>query len=479
MAPREKSGTDHVLRGEDRTLGHMQKTWSVPDFTISAMESYFHDLAAALDGLLAAGETYTASFSAEASDFVRFNCGKVRQPGSIVQRYVDVDLIHGARHASHHLSLAGDLASDCARLRAAVAGLRAVLPDLDPDPHMLIATDVVSTRATRGGSLPSAEVVIDDVLGAARGQDLVGLYAGGPVCRGFANSFGQRNWHEATSFNLQWSLYHHADKAVKSAASGFAWDGGALVAKMDEARVLLAHVAQPAKTLVPGKYRAFLAPAAMEDIGGILCWGGFSARALATKQSSLNRMRSDDGDGARLDPRVMMSEAIAEGVAPAFQSEGFARPEYVPLIDAGRLVGALTSPRTAREFSLDANGANGYEAPEALVMDGGTLAARDALAALGTGLYIGNLHYLNYSDRPACRMTGMTRFATFWVEDGKIVAPVNVLRFDDTIYRMLGTSLEALTAETELILEAGTYRERALASMRLPGALLSELTFTL
>jgi predicted Zn-dependent protease len=360
-----------------------------------------------------------------------------------------------------------------------VAGLRATLPDLDPDPHLLIATDVVSTRTARGGSLPPAEVVIDDLLGAGRGQDLVGLYAGGHVCRGFANSFGQRNWHEATSFNLQWSLYHHADKAVKSALSGVTWDEGALAAKMREAQGLFARVAQPAKTLAPGKYRAFLTPAAMEDIVGLLCWGGFSARAHATRQSSLSRMRGDGADGARLDPRVGIAEAIADGVAPAFQSEGFARPDRVPLIDAGRLVGALTSPRTAREFALDANGANGWEAPEALVMDGGTLAATDVLAALGTGLYIGNLHYLNYSDRPACRMTGMTRFATFWVEDGKIVAPVNVLRFDDTVYRILGTSLEALTAETELILESGTYRERALGSMRLPGALLSELTFTL
>ena len=82
-------------------------------------------------------------------------------------------------------------------------------------------------------------------------------------------------------------------------------------------------------------------------------------------------------------------------------------------------------------------------------MAGGELAAADALAALGTGLYVGNLWYLNYSDRPACRMTGMTRFATFWVEDGRIVAPVDVLRFDDTIYRMLGENLEALTRETE------------------------------
>ena len=75
-------------------------------------------------------------------------------------------------------------------------------------------------------------------------------------------------------------------------------------------------------------------------------------------------------------------------------------------------------------------------------------------------------------------MTGITRFATFWVEDGKIVAPIDVLRFDDTIYRMLGSNLEALTKETELILESSTYSERALASIRLPGALLSEIEFT-
>ena len=241
----------------------------------AAMEDYFHDLAKTLDGLVAAGESYTANFSAEASDFVRMNRGRVRQPGSVAQRYLEIELIRGARHASYRLSLAGSRADDRERLRAAIAGLRAALPDLDDDPHLVIATAVASTRAARGGALPAAEAVIDAVLGAADGQDLVGLYAGGPVYRGFANSFGQRNWHEATSFNMQWSLYHRADKAVKSALSGFAWDAGALAAKMDEARGLLARIALPAKTLDPGKYRAHLTPAAMEDIVGLLGWGGF------------------------------------------------------------------------------------------------------------------------------------------------------------------------------------------------------------
>jgi len=51
--------------------------------------------------------------------------------------------------------------------------------------------------------------------------------------------------------------------------------------------------------------------------------------------------------------------------------------------------------------------------------------------------------------------------------------------FDDTLARVLGSSLEALNRETELILSTDTYRERSLSSVRLPGLLLSELAFTL
>src|SRR5205807_5910346 len=119
------------------------------------------------------------------------------------------------------------------------------------------------------------------------------------------------------------------------------------------------------------------------------------------------------------------------------------------------------------------------EMPESLDMAGGELPMADALAALDTGLYIGNLWYLNFSDRPACRVTGMTRFASFWAENGKIVAPVNVMRFDDSVFRLFGDRLLALTSERELVVNGETYRNRSVSSMRLPGAVVSEMAFTL
>jgi len=439
------------------------------------VEAFFEAMTRAVQKALAPGERFTLTFDAEDTDFVRMNRGKVRQPGTVSQRYLSVRLIEGTRHAEHTLSLTGHVAADTEVVRDAVASLRAAIPELADDPLLLLPTEVHNSRNVRDGSLPPAEAIVDEILRSADGTDLVGIYAAGPIYRGFASSEGQRNWHETTAFNLQWSLYHRADKAVKSGYAGFAWDSAAFAHKMSAARERLALIGRPSRTLGPGKYRAYLAPAAMEEIASILCWGGFSGRALATKQSALAKMQ----DGEALDPRVSISEDTAGGVAPAFQGEGFARPARVSLIETGKLVGSLVSPRTAREFEMTENGANGAEMPESLAMSGGTLASADALAALDTGLAVGNLHYLNYSDRPACRITGMTRFATFWVENGKIVAPVDVLRFDDTLYRLLGENLENLTRETEFILDAGTYQSRQLASVRLPGALVKEMAFTL
>jgi predicted Zn-dependent protease len=351
-----------------------------------------------------------------------------------------------------------------------------VIADLPDDPHLDYATEVRSSRAVRSEPLPASEEIIASVLDAGADLDLVGIYAAGPVYRGFANSFGQRNWHEVTSFNLQWSLYHRADKAVKTVYGGFQWSAADFAARMEDARQRLELLTLPARSLARGSYRAYLTPTAMEEIAGMLCWGGFSGRALATRQSCLFRMQ--DGE-SEFDASVAFAERTADGIAPAFQDEGFVRPNVVPLVARGKMVGSLVNPRTAKEFALSTNGANASEMPESLEMDAGTLPKANALAALDTGLYIGNLWYLNFSDRPACRLTGMTRFASFWVEHGKIVAPVNVMRFDDSVFRLFGENLVGLTDERELLVSGDSYGARSANSMRLPGAVVRDMAFTL
>jgi predicted Zn-dependent protease len=434
------------------------------------MKGRFFELAKRLGRVLKAGETLLCEFSGERSDFVRFNRGKVRQAGSVEQGYVSLRLIRARRQTSATLALGSD---DFGASRTALDQLRGVLEDLPEDPWLLVSEAPRSTAAERRGALLSGDAVAQEVVGRAQGRDLVGIYAGGTICRGFANSLGQRNWHEVDSFNFDWSLYLEGDKAVKTGYAGFEWSRDTFAGKLHAAAEQLKHLEKPRRTLEPGEYRVYLAPRALEELTGLLSWGGFSARSRATKQSPLLRMES----GSALSPKVTLIENTAEGMAPGFQGDGFVKPPRVTLIEQGRLRDALVAPRSAKEYGLVPNA--GRESPEAMQLSPGNLENGQILDALDTGLHVGNLWYLNFSDRPAGRITGMTRFATFWVEHGRIVAPVTPMRFDDSIYRMLGESLRELTHERELLPDVSTYGERSTSSSHLPGALISSLKFTL
>jgi predicted Zn-dependent protease len=440
------------------------------------MQDYFYNLADAIQPFLRGAEIYTCSFHGEESDFVRFNHGSVRQAGTVAQRSLGIDLIEGRRHAAGTLTLSGDAAADRARLARLIGDLRAIRGQLAEDPYLLYATEVRSTERRRRAVLPDADAVVDSVGGAGEGRDLVGIYAAGASHAGFANSFGQRNWYTAPSFNFDWSFFGDADKAVKASYAGTTWEPAELQRRMALAGEQLAVLARPSRALPPGRYRAYLAPAALFEILGVLSWGGFGLRAHRTKTTPLIKMVEA---GARLHPTLQIRENTAEGIAPDFQSAGFVRPPCVPLVEGGVYAECLVSPRSAAEYGVATNGASNSEAPASIAVGAGCIGADAVLRELHRGLYVSNLWYLNFSDRTACRTTGMTRFATFWVERGVIQAPVEVMRFDETIYRMLGDNLIGLTAERELILDPGSYFQRSTDSAHLPGALIDDFTLTL
>ena len=438
------------------------------------MKEQFFELTARLEKTLHAGDALLCNLSAERSDFVRFNKALVRQAGSVEQRYLNLRLVRERRQAAASIALAGN-GDDLALATATLGRLRDAVQDLPADPWLLINETPQSSTTERHGTVLPAQEVLEQALRFAKGRDLVGFYAGGTIYRGFANSLGQHNWHEVDSFNFDWSIYRQTDQAVKTSYAGFGWSPVEFAAKMQRAAEQVERLALPVRKIEPGEYRVYLAPRALVDIVGLLSWGGFSARARQTKQSPLLRMQ----EGRTLAPQVALTENIGEGVAPAFQPEGFIKPPLVPLISSGKLGDALVSPRSAKEYGLATNGAASDESPQSLDVAPGSLEEAEVLEALGTGLYISNLWYLNFSDRPAGRITGMTRFATFWVENGRIAAPVTPMRFDDSIYRILGESLVDLTRERELLPDPSTYGERQTSSARLPGALLKQLRFTL
>lgn len=440
------------------------------------MKDLFFSLADHAFRQLRGNEVMLANFAGEVSDFIRFNHARVRQPMTVRQATLELSLIDGARRDNRSLALCGESNEDRATVAAAVSAMRADLPSLPEDPYLLYSTEANSSNRESVGALPTAAEAIEAIAAQAAGVDLVGILCSGPIMRGFASSPGARHWHAVDAFLFDWSLYHATDKAVKASWAGSTFDRAELARRIDAGRETLKYVALPTRTIEPGEYRTYLAPAALNELLWMLNWDGVSAKAQRTKNSCLQRLV--DG-GAALSARISFIEDTANGLAPAFDNSGFTRPARVDIVTAGRHAGSMICARTAKEYGLDANGADDNEGMASMALAGGALAESDALAALDTGIAVGNLHYLNLSDRANGRVTGLTRFATFWVEKGRIVAPLNVMRWDDTLYRMLGTQLEALTEKTEWMLDSNTYGQRSVHTSRVPGALLSGMAFTL
>ena len=440
------------------------------------MQQRLDALAHAAFGALQAGEDATVSFAGEQTDFARLNAGGVRQAGSVDQSDVTVRVLQGRRHASRTLTLAGE--GDEARVAAAVADLRQLLPLVPEDPHLSVHAEPVQQTSILGTEPDGAEAVTAVLDMAAEGgdrPDLVGIWGSGRIGRGFASSWGQRSWFERGTWSLDFCLVHAGDKAVKRTVSGLDWAPQRVRNALDTARQELVALGRPVKTIAPGEYRAWLAPAAVDEVWSLLR-REFGERGRRTRTASI--LPAVDGS-QRFSPLVSARESVATGVAPGFSGDGWPRPDAVELIRNGEVVGSLVSSRSAQEYGLPCNGAATWESAEALELDPGTLAEADVLSTLGTGLRISDLWYLNYSDRQKCRVTGMTRFATFWVEDGEIVAPLQVMRFDDSAIRLFGDGLVALGAESELGMSTSTYFRRATGSTRVPGALVDGFRFTL
>ena len=434
----------------------------------------FHALADALQGLLLDGEQFLAAYAGEDSDFVRFNHGLIRQAGHVRQRTLSVDLIHGRRHSSAAIALGGGVEEDLTRLAELIGELRAQRALLQDDPHLLICTDPASSVREEPDLLPPATTLVAEIQAAAQGLDLVGILACGAIEAGCATSFGQRSWHSVSTFNLDWSCYAAPDRAVKHSYAGTRWETAELERLMAQARSDLAALARPPKVLLPGRYRAYFAPAAVEGLVGMLNQGGFSCKSHRTRTTPLLRMASGEQAMHR---EVNLVQDRLNGLTPAFTSDGFRKAESTTMVRHGRLHDLLISPRSAKEFGLTPNAGDEYA--DSLMMPAGSLDRDEILARLLTGLVINNVWYCNFSDVNACRITGMTRFACFWVEDGVITAPLPVMRFDDTLYGILGDRLLGITRQRELMLSSSTYGGRSLASSLLPGILVDGMALTL
>ena len=446
------------------------------------MKDYFKKLADSVFQSLKPGEHLFFNLGGDDTQFIRFNGSKVRQTGIVENYFLDFSFVLGEtegtlKRGTGQVTLTSDMTEDQKRVQHWITRFRSELPKFAVDPYAELPKNKAKSRVTeKTGKLLSREDAAPELLKSTNGADLAGIYASGKLSRGMANSAGLFHWFETETFSFDYSLFTPKQKAVKSGYAGTEWNANRYSDQIRTSIEQLKLLEKPSKKVERGEYRVYLAPAAVGALIDMFSWGAISEFAIRKSQSSLRYLRSGE---KTLSPKFTLLEDFSGGEVPSFNEEGEVAQEKQVLIQKGKLVSTLVHSRTAKEFGIESNGANGREGLRSPVVAKGALKEAEILKRLGTGLYLSNLHYLNWSDEVNGRITGMTRYACFWVENGEIVCPIENLRFDATIFDLFGPALEDFTDFNAYLPDTNTYLSRSLGGSRVPGALLSKMQFTL
>ena len=440
------------------------------------MENTFKSLSKQLFSLLNKDEVLTLSCTGEKSQFIRLNNAKIRQTGLVDDADIQLKLIANNRTCSGSFTVSGNSGIDLSRGKYEIERMRLESKEILEDPYIVMPSDRTSTHEIKSANGLSFENAVEALMPAVQGIDFVGILANGRMFRGNSNSLGQEHWFETESFCLDYSLVTKNHQMVKGTFSGTDWDQDQYNKYLQNSKRKLELMELNPVNVNTGEYRTWFEPAAVSDFIDMFSWNGISEASIQQGCSGFGKMRHDD---VRLSPHFSVSEDFSTGMVPKFNSYGEVSPSIVPIIKEGELVNTLVSSRTAAEYKQTTNYAEPGEFLRSPKMEAGSLQQEDVLKALDTGLYLSNIHYLNWSDNPGGRITGLTRYACFWVKNGEIEGPINTMRFDDTFYKYFGNSLEHVGKDTEFIPNTSTYGNREIGGTICPGILANSFALTL
>ncbi len=227
----------------------------------------------------------------------------------------------------------------------------------------------------------------------------------------------------------------------------------------------------PVRALAPGTYRAVLAPTAL-----ITCLATFGHIALnaAAYAAGTSAVSGRLGQQVVSPLLTCVDDGCDEaGLPTTFDCEG-APKQRVSLIEGGILAGVVHNAHTAH---LQGTSSTGHAVPPGwrfgagpspshLVLAPGNASETELIAECGTGLYIQRVNYVRVVHPKQTLVTGTTRDATLWIENGKIAARLPQFRFTFKLIDLLSA-----------IVGLGKVRERGEAvfmeSIAAPAALVS------
>lgn len=197
-------------------------------------------------------------------------------------------------------------------------------------------------------------------------------------------------------------------------------------------------------SLAPGRYTVVLGPEAVGEILQFLPPFGFSASLAA---DGIGVCANRHGEPLASPLVTVADDAAANvGLPLPFDIEGTSKRRVV-MLDHGTVGEPVSDVVTARALGTSSSTGHAHiareqaPAPEAanIVMRPGASEEDALLQGIQRGVYIQRFWYTRLVDRGSSTITGVTRDASFLIEDGRLTKPLEGTRFTQSVFNFLAT----------------------------------------
>jgi predicted Zn-dependent protease len=207
------------------------------------------------------------------------------------------------------------------------------------------------------------------------------------------------------------------------------------------------------REILPGQYDVILEPGCLAEVMSWLSFIAFGSNSFIDGASFLAGRIGERSMGKEITIYDSVWEPEAEGLP--FDFEGVPK-RRVLLIEQGINRGVVYDSVSANQAKAEPTGHAGlpdnpYGAmPWNICMKPGDSSVEEMIASCERGLLISQFHYLSVLDPKQALMTGMTRYGTFLIEDGKIKHAVRNLRWTESMLRAF-SNVKAISKTREVI----------------------------
>lgn len=380
--------------------------------------------------------------SAESESWVRFAAGTVSTSGSVERASLQVTVAFGTRTGTARTE---DVSADgIARAARQAADLAKILPaspeympPVPPQRYPLPAPSSWDGGTAASAAAARAEVA-GAVLGIAAEAGLVGsgFHQVSEKATAFVNSAGASGVHRSTSAQLECTM-RTADGAQSGWAGAYTPRASTLDAKALARRAAdkATRWKEPA-ALPPGRYTAILEPAAVEPLAGYLL-GSLDRRSADEGRSAFSAAEGKTRIGETLfSERLSLFCDPADKVIPGspFAEDGLAARKFVA-VDKGRLAALPVSRYWAKQKKLETSADSGNWVLS--FADADPKGVDGLIASTERGILVTRIWYVRMLGPQNLTVTGLTRDATFLVENGVVTQPIKNFRINQSLLEML------------------------------------------